>query len=204
MILNWLSQNYIEILGAVTGLIYLYFSVNKIIWLWPFGIITSVLYTLVFFNARLFADMSLQVYYFFISIYGWYYWLKGNGRSGAGVQSQEKHELPVRRITPKILYISILIIIFLTVLSGYFLHNFTGSSLPYWDAFTTSASVVATWMLARKLLENWLFWIIIDLVSMGMYIYKGLYPTSVLFLIYSLIAILGYLNWKKDWKKLNE
>jgi nicotinamide mononucleotide transporter len=204
MIYNWLSQNYIEILGAITGLIYLYFSVNKIIWLWPFGIITSLLYSWVFYETRLFADMSLQLYYFFISIYGWHYWLRGNRRMLEEDEIHKTNELPVNRIKPGVLYLSLALIVLLTIISGYFLKNYVSSSLPYWDAFTTSASVVATWMLARKLLENWLFWIVIDFVSMGMYIYKGLYPTAILFLVYSLIAILGYLNWKKDWKKLNE
>ncbi|MGC9344802.1 MAG: nicotinamide riboside transporter PnuC, partial [Bacteroidales bacterium] len=162
MIYHWLSQNYIEVLGAITGLIYLYFSVNKIIWLWPFGIITSILYTWVFFESRLFADMSLQVYYFFISIYGWYYWLKGNGKGKSDDNGGGKHEIPVRRIKQPVLFISLLIIVFLTMASGYFLKAYANSSLPYWDAFTTSASVVATWMLARKLIENWLFWIVID------------------------------------------
>lgn len=197
MFINWLTQNYIEILGAVTGLIYLYFSVNKIIWLWPFGILTSLLYTWVFFSSRLYADMSLQVYYFFISIYGWYYWLRG------GVKNNQE-EAPVIRIRKNTFLISLLIISLLTALSGVFLKNYANSSLPYWDAFTTSASIVATWMLARKMLENWLYWVIIDLVSMFMYIYKGLYPTAFLFLVYSVIAVLGYYNWKKDWKSINE
>lgn len=203
MVYNWLAQNYIEILGAITGLIYLYFSVNKLIWLWPFGIITSLLYTWVFYQSRLYADMSLQVYYFFISIYGWYFWLRGSG-SDRDTENGKDEGLPVRKVRLKVLYWLLLVIIVLTVISGYFLKNYAGSSLPYWDAFTTSASIVATWMLARKLLENWLFWIVIDLVSMGMYIFKGLYPTAVLFLVYSLIAILGYLNWKKDWKPSTE
>ena len=90
--------------------------------------------------------------------------------------------------------------LFLTIISGYILTNFTESTLPWWDAFTTSASIVAMWMLARKILENWLFWVVIDLVSMGMYIYKGLFPTVVLFFVYSTVAIVGYFEWRKDIK----
>ena len=200
MFFNWLTQNYIEILGAVTGLVYLYFSVNKIIWLWPFGILTSLLYAWVFFKTRLYADMSLQVYYFFISIYGWYFWLRG------GVKDNEKNagEAPVTRVDKFTLSVLLVLVLILSLISGHFLKNYANSSLPYWDAFTTSASIVATWMLARKMIENWLFWIIIDLISMGIYIYKGLYPTSVLFLVYSIIAVFGYLNWKKDWTALKE
>ena len=90
--------------------------------------------------------------------------------------------------------------IVLTLISGYILSGYTNSDLPWLDAFTTSASIVAMWMLARKILENWLFWIIIDIVSMGMYIYKGLFPTVILFFVYSTVAIIGYYEWRKDLK----
>lgn len=136
--------------------------------------------------------MSLQVYYFFVSIYGWYYWSKGRVKN-------DKSELPIARLSSRLFLILGLLIILLTIISGYFLKNYTGSSLPFLDAFTTSASLIATWMLARKMLENWLFWIVIDMVSMFMYIYKELYATAVLFLIYSIIAYYGYKKWKKDW-----
>ncbi len=192
MFINWVFQNYIEILGAIIALIYLYFSVNKLIWLWPFGMLSSLIYTWVFFHSRLYADMSLQVYYFLVSIYGWYYWSK------KGLKN-DKSELPIARLRPGLFYSLLFLIFILTVSSGYFLKNYADSSLPYWDAFTTSASIVATWMLARKILENWLFWIIIDMVSMFMYVYKELYATAGLFLIYSVIAYFGYLKWKKDW-----
>src|SRR6056297_2847827 len=111
MFINWLTQNYIEILGAIIALIYLYFSVNKLIWLWPFGILSSLIYTWVFFHSRLYADMSLQVYYFFVSIYGWYYWSK------EGVKN-DKSELPIARLSSKIFLILIFLIILLTIISG--------------------------------------------------------------------------------------
>ncbi len=195
MITEWFLNNYIEVLGAVSGLIYLYFSIRQIIWLWPLGIITSVLYIYVFYQARFYADMSLQVYYFFISIYGWYHWLHGSKRKNSDEQ------IPVTTVRPDMWTILIGACLVLTVLSGYFLDNHTDSPLPYLDAFTTSASVVATWMLARKMIENWLFWVVIDAVSMGMYIYKGLYPTVVLFLVYTFMAFIGYRQWKADLKK---
>jgi len=193
-IITWLSANYVEILGALAALVYLYFSVNRIIWLWPFGIITSLLYTWVFFHNQLYADMSLQVYYFFISIYGWYFWVRGK-RKG------DKDGVAITRIKQNVLVLSLLFTAVLTLMAGYYLSNYTDSALPYWDAFTTSASIAATWMLARKILENWLFWVVIDLVSTGMYIFKGLYPTAILFLVYTVIAVAGYYNWKKAWLK---
>jgi nicotinamide mononucleotide transporter len=192
MIFDWVIKSYIEILGVLTGLIYLYFSVKQIIWLWPFGILTSLLYMYVFYNAGFYADMSLQIYYFFISIYGWFHWLKGNKDSSRG--------LKVSSISKKEWLIYILITILLTIIFGVILSHLHGSNLPYWDAFTTSASVIATWMLARKIIENWLWWVVIDIVSLGMYLYKGLYPTLLLFAFYTTMAIIGYLQWKKDLK----
>jgi len=185
---SWISQNYIEVLGAVTGLIYLYFSIKQIIWLWPLGIITSVLYIYVFYTSKFYADMSLQVYYFFVSIYGWYHWKKGSTGK----------ELPVITASWLFLVLSILVSGLLTLVIGYILKNYTDSPFPYLDAFTTAGSIVATWMLARKYLEQWIFWIIIDLVSMGMYIYKDLYPTAGLFLVYTTMAWIGYKQWKRD------
>lgn len=197
MTLIWLWENSIEVLGAIAGLIYLYFSLKQIIYLWPLGILSALLYVVVFYNSRLYADMSLQVYYFFISIYGWYFWFNGGVKTNEG-----RYKLKVSRLSKKMWLILLSLILILTLISGYILSNYTNSSLPWWDAFTTSASIVATWMLARKILENWLFWIVIDLVSLLMYIYKGLYPTVFLFFVYSSMAFAGYFKWKKDIKRV--
>lgn len=194
MIFSWLSENYIEVLGCITGLIYLYFSIRQIIWLWPLGILTSFLYIFVFFNSKFYAGMALQLYYFIISIYGWYYWIKGGESSGG-------QKIQIITATLKDWSIFVIVTSILSVLIGYGLDNYTDSPLPYWDAFTTSGSIVATWMLARKFLENWLFWIVIDFISMGTYIYKDLYPTVLLFFVYTSMAGIGYINWKKDLKK---
>ena len=197
MIQIWLGDNIVEVLGAIAGLIYLYFSLKQIIYLWPLGILSSLLYVVVFYNSRLYADMSLQVYYFFISIYGWYFWSKGSVKTNIGIE-----KLQISRLSKKMWLILLMIIIVLTLISGFVLSKYTNSSLPWWDAFTTSASIVATWMLARKILENWLFWIVIDIVSLLMYIYKGLYPTVLLFFVYSSMAFAGYFKWKKDLKRI--
>ncbi len=187
----FVSDLLVEIIGAVTGLIYLYFSIRQNIWLWPWGIITSLIYVYVFFNAKFYADMSLQFYYLGISIYGWFFW--------RSVQRSDRKKLSsvVRASSVEwIVFVSVTIL--LTWVFGYGLDNFTDSPLPFWDAFTTAGSVVATWMLARKYLEHWLFWIVIDIVSLGTYIYKGLYPTVVLFSVYSAMAAIGYFQWKKE------
>lgn len=191
MFINWFLKNYIEILGALSGLIYLFFSIRQLVWLWPLGIISSLFYTYIFFTAKFYADMGLQVYYFFISFYGWYNWIYGKtGDSG----------LPVKKASYVLLIILIILTFIITFIIAGVLTNYTDSPLPFWDALTTAGGIVATWMLARKIIEHWLFWIIIDAISMGLYIYKGLYPTSILFFVYFTMAAIGYINWKKDLK----
>ena len=190
---DWIADNFLELFGALTGLIYLYFSYRKLIWLWPFGIITSSLYIFVCFRSGFYADMSLQIYYVAVSIYGWWFWIKGQN------PGPEQHaEVPVTRLNLSGWLWSVGISLLLTYLIFLLLNNFTDSTVPLGDAFTTAFSIVATWLLARKILENWLFWIVIDLVSLALYIYKGLYPTSILFLIYTIIALAGYFQWKNE------
>ncbi|MBL7113262.1 MAG: nicotinamide mononucleotide transporter [Bacteroidales bacterium] len=189
--INWLSDNYIEILGVITSLVYLYFSYHQKIWLWPFGIISSALFIFIFYNARFYADMSLQGYYLVISIYGWYHWV-------AGARVRKEMKLPVTR-TP-VNSVIILSILFFILWAGIFLilSRFTDSDVPVGDAFTTAGGIIGTWMLARKKLENWLVWIIVDAVAALLYFYKGMYPTVILYIIFAVIALFGYLRWKKD------
>jgi nicotinamide mononucleotide transporter len=188
---SWFSGNYVEVLGVITSLVYLYFSVRQIIWLWPFGIISSALFILIFFNSKFYADMGLQVYYLGVSMYGWVYWSRG------GVDRDEKSTLPVRRITRRLaagLSVTGILLFFGIV---YILKTFTDSDVPWGDGFTTAGSIVATWMLARKLLEHWLVWIVIDSVAGGLYFYKELYPSFLLYLIFTVIAVVGYRQWRK-------
>lgn len=189
--------NFTELFGVLTAFIYLYFSVKQKIWLWPFGILTSLSYMVIFFSSRLYADMGLQVYYFFVSIYGWYFWTFSKRRGN-------KDKLPVVTTSGKEYSILILVSLVLYVLIVVALKNIPpmlgipASDLLWWDAFTTALSITATWMLARKMIEQWIIWVLVDTVSMILYIYKGLYPTAVLFFIYSFIAVYGYTQWRKD------
>ncbi len=190
--IGWFRGSYIEVTGVITSLVYLYFSVRQIIWLWPFGIISSALFILIFFNSKFYADMGLQVYYLGVSIYGWIYWSRG------GVGRVEKSTLPVSRVSrPLMIILSVTgIVILLGIV--YILKHFTDSDVPWGDGFTTAGSIIATWMLARKVLEHWLVWIVIDAVAAGLYFYKGLYPSFLLYLIYAIIAVIGYFQWKKS------
>jgi len=190
--ISWFSGNYIEVLGVITGLVYLYFSVRQIIWLWPFGIISSALFILIFFNSKFYADMGLQVYYLGVSIYGWIYWSRG------AVDRDEQSTLPVRRINRQQALVLSMTGILLLLGIVYVLKQFTDSDVPWGDGFTTAGSIVATWMLARKILEHWMVWVVVDIVAAGLYFYKGLYPSFLLYLIFTIIAVVGFYQWKKS------
>lgn len=190
--ISWFSGNYVEVLGVITSLVYLYFSVRQIIWLWPFGIISSALFILIFFNSKFYADMGLQVYYLGVSIYGWIYWSRGV------VDRSEKSTLPVIRISRQLAWVLLVTGIVIMLGIVYVLKNFTDSDVPWGDGFTTAGSIVATWMLARKILEHWLVWVVVDSVAAGLYFYKGLYPSFLLYLIFTIIAVVGYFHWKRS------
>ncbi len=188
--MEWLAEHYIEVFGALTGIIYVVLEIRQSIWLWPLGLLTSGIYVWVFYSTGFYADMGLQAYYVLISIYGWYWWLRGAQKFDSG-------RLPVVRIKRKPAVVLFLVFLFLFAAIWYILNNYTDSSVPVGDAFTTALSIVATWMLARKIIEHWILWVVADIVSMGLYIYKGLYPTVILFVVYTVMAVIGYREWRK-------
>lgn len=193
-LVEFVFHNRLEIAGVIFSVIYLYFSITRKIWLWPFGILSAVFYILIYFNSRFYADMGLQVYYVLISVYGWWNWT----RKLPGEDQADK--LLVRKMTGKEWKLLVPVLFIIWALLYVVLITVTDSDVPLGDSFTTAGGVVATWMLARKIIEHWFFWIIIDLVSAGLYVYKGLYPTSILFIVYTTMAVVGYLSWKKEMK----
>ncbi len=202
---DWLSDNYIEVFGALAGIIYVFLEIRQTVWLWPVGIITSAVYIWVFFTSKFYADMSLQVYYLVISCMGWYWWSKGIGiknegkteESGNKISDNGKKELEVTRISLKVSIVLFMVFVLLNALMWIILSHFTDSPVPGWDSFITSLSIVATWMLARKIYEHWLLWIVVNSVSSVLFLIKGLYPTVVLYMIYGIMSFAGLIAWKK-------
>ena len=194
LIIKWLSGNYIELLGAILGIVYIFFSIKQSILTWPVGLLTSVLYVWVFLVSKLYADMGLQMYYVVISIYGWYEWLFG--------KKTDDHAEPVKvsRITARLGLVLSVVSVLLFFLIWFILKNYTDSPVPMADSLVTSLSIVATWMLARKILEHWLIWIFVDAFSIGLFIYKDLLPTVVLFVVYTVMAYIGYREWLREYK----
>jgi nicotinamide mononucleotide transporter len=196
LLLDWTFSHKIELGGTVFGLIYIIFSIRQSLYTWPTGIITSLLYCLVFFDAKIYAGMLLQGYYLVISFYGWWSW-KHSGEPGSG-----EEKLQVSR-TASDLWVRLFILnLLITLVMYYILGRYTDSPVPLGDAFTTSLSIIATWMLARKKLEHWIIWIFIDLISAAIYLNRGLYSTVFLFVVYTIMAGIGYYEWQKEPRKL--
>ena len=179
-------MNPLEDVAAVFGIISVYLSVRQNIWSWPTAIVNVGLYTIVFYHSRLYADMGLQVVYVIISIYGWYEWLYG----GKG-----HTELQVSRTSRRLGAMLVGIGIVSALVLGTLLHR-TSDAAPYLDATTTTTSLVAQWMMTRKLLENWVIWVAVDVVYIGLYIYRDLYVTSLLYLVFLILSVMGYRQWK--------
>ena len=187
---EYLMANWVEITGAVLSVVYLILSIREKAGLWIFGFISSALYVVVFFESKFYADMSLQFYYLAVSVYGWISWRQKTTATETG-------SLPVTLIPRKqypgyVIAIAVTYLIYFAVLKGW-----TDSPVPVLDSLVGALSVIATWMLARKKIENWLFWIVADALAAGLFVYKGLYPTVVLYLIYTVMAVVGYFEWKK-------
>ena len=199
--IDWLNQSItfagitttvLEILGFLTGAVCVYLNTRQNVLGWFFGIINAVLYVVVFWQVKLYADMSLQGYYFFTSIYGWWMWLYG-GKSHDGISVSN---------TPSKLY-GIFVVIFIggTLLWGFLLGRFTNASLTYVDSALTIASLIAQWMMVRKYIQNWIVWIVADACYTVMYFYKNLHLTAILYAVFLALAVMGYVQWKRDLKK---
>lgn len=191
----WFQEHAIEIFGAITGILYVFLEIKQNIWLWPLGIVTSALYIFIFYNSGFYADMGLQWYYLLISIYGWRLWSRKEEADTSG--ENEAKGIKPQSAAPVTASILVVLSVFLFIIIRFVLIRYTDSTIPGWDAFTTALSIVATWMLAKKLIEHWFIWFIVNIVSVGLYFYKGLYPTVALFIVYAIMAIVGFLQWRK-------
>ncbi len=163
--------------------------------MWIVGLLTSLTYVFVFFFAKIYADMGLNIYYVAISIYGWREWAKGNDL--AQTETSNDSSIVYRHTTLPLLVRIVAVIVALQLLLYAILRYLTDSPIPIGDAFTTAVGIVATWMLARRIIEHWLFWVVVNFVSVYLYYLRELYPTMLLYTAYGLLALIGYYTWKK-------
>jgi len=187
--INWLNQNWLELFGVASTILYLVLSIRQSIWLWPLGALSSGLYVAIYFVNKFYADMGLQVYYLIISIYGFYVWARHKTKEGK--------TLKICSPTKSQWIMLILATVFTFGLLYWILSAFTDSPIPVGDAFTTALAITATWMLTRKMIEQWLIFIVADAVSAFLYATKGMQLTTFLYVIYTIMAIVGYMKWKK-------
>ncbi len=179
----------LELVAALVGALSVYLSVRQNIWSWPTAIVNVVLYTLVFYDAKLYADMGLQVIYAVLSVYGWYEWLHGG---------ENKTELHVTRTGRRLAIVLSLIGVAGAAVLGVILRGATDAALPFMDSFLSSTSLIAQWMMTKKKLENWIVWIAVDVLYVGMFAFKHLYLTSALYAVFLGLAVRGYIDWRRS------
>ena len=184
-------MQWIEWIAAIAGAISVYLSARENIWSWPTAIVNVGLYIIVFRRTGLYSDMGLQVVYLVLSIYGWYEWLYGGkNRSALRVSRASAREWLVA--TP-------VAVLFWLILARY-TATLPGVALPFLDSGLTTLSLVAQWMMTRKILENWVLWIVADIVYVPMYVYKGLPVTAALYAIFLALAVLGLRSWRRSYQ----
>jgi len=182
-------MNGLEITAAGFGVVSVYLSVRQNIWSWPTAIVSVGMYTLVFYRSRLYADMGLQVVYVVLSLYGWYQWLYGGSN---------RTELKVSRTGRRVAFVLFAAVLTSAAILGTLLHRHTDAAIPYVDSLTTSTSLAAQWMMTRKLVENWLVWVAVDVVYIAMFINRSLHVTAVLYAVYLVLAAVGYFKWRHE------
>ena len=179
----------LEVVGAVTGVVAVWLTTRQKIWCWPVGIVSVLLYVLVFYEARLYATMGLQVVYAGLAIYGWYAWTKGGQGDGP---------LLVSRASSRTRLVAAGVGAALTLGLGTWLGMRTDEALPFTDAAVTSVSLIAQWMQTRKLIDNWWLWLAVDAVYVGMNLSQGLVPTAGLYAVYTALAVAGLREWRRS------
>jgi nicotinamide mononucleotide transporter len=184
----------LEIVAVAVTLLAVYLTARQVIWCWPLGMLSVTLYTMVFYQARLYADMGLQGLYFALAAYGWWAWLHGG---------EEHGELAVSRASRSLLLLLGAIGTLVAVTLGLTLHRYTDASLPFLDSALTAFSIVGQWMQTRKLLEAWLVWLAVDVFYVGMFLYKELYPTAGLYAVFLYLAVLGFVEWRRSMREVS-
>ncbi len=190
---TWLQeQSLLETIGVITGILCVYLAAKNNIWSWPIAIVSVGIYIVIFLEAKLYADTGLQVYFLAMNIYGWWFWSR---------KPADAPKVPVKRISKKEILLSLLGIGVFTAFIGFFLYHKTDAAFPFVDSFCTACSLVAQIFLARKVVENWLIWIFVDIIYVGVYLAKGLHLTAGMYALYIYIALMGYLAWRKEFNQ---
>ena len=177
-----------ELIGVAFGLLSVYLTVREQIWLWPTGIVSVAAFAVLFYDIKLYADMLLQIFFLVTSVQGWYYWKRGG---------RDRGEPPITLLTPRQRLIGLVGLLAAIALVGALFARYTDAHIPFWDAAASGTSVVAQLLLMRKKLENWYLWIAVDVLSVGIYVYKQVYLTAGLYVVFLALAVAGLLAWRR-------
>ncbi|MBN7809812.1 nicotinamide mononucleotide transporter [Algoriphagus sp. H41] len=183
------NMTWLEGIAVFFGIASVFYSMREHIWVYPTGLISTSIYVWICFEYKLYADMGINAYYFGMSIYGWYVWTHPR---------EDQPVLPVTWLSGKGWGYSALLFAASYAVLSQVLARFTDSDVPYWDSFTTASAFVGMWLMAKKKVENWYFWLLTDLVSMPLYFYKGLVLTSFQYLVFTVLATMGLIAWVKS------
>ena len=178
-----------EVIAVALAVAYLLLAVRQNIWCWAAALASTAIYMVIFFEAALVMESALQVFYAAMAVYGWWQWRQGG---------PDHNALAVSRWTPRRHVLAVGAIAVATLISGALLDAHTDAAMPYLDSFTTWAAMLTTWMVARKILENWVYWFVIDSVSIYLYVSRELYLTALLFVAYLVIIVFGNRAWRRD------
>lgn len=180
-----------EVLAVGLGIAYLLLAVRQSLWCWYAAFLSTAIFLVLFWHVNLMMESGLQVYYLAMAVYGWWQWQYG---------SQDHDKLRISSWSARHHLSAVSVVLLASVVSGALLTQYTDAALPYLDSFTTWGSVLTTWMVARKVLENWLYWLVIDSISIYLYIDRELYLTAALFAVYLVIVIFGYRKWLSSYR----
>ncbi|MBP3548289.1 MAG: nicotinamide mononucleotide transporter [Alistipes sp.] len=189
--MDWSSI--LQIVGTTLGLIYLWLEYKANIWVWVVSALMAITHGTLYLNSGIYADAAMQLYYLLAAIYGLVVWKRNSKDEKSG---SIKHT-PVRWILPLVAVYAVLHVVIYFVLT-----QFTDSSVPFLDSMSTALCVVATWMLSRKLVEQWLVWLVVDMISVGLYFYKGIPLTALLYTLYCVLAVAGYMRWRRECRRV--
>ena len=156
---------------------------------WPLAIVSSLLYFALFWNSRLYGDASLQIFFAVVALWGWWQWLRGTADDGGALR--------VRSLPASSRWWLLAALAAAWPVTGLFLKTYTDTDVPWWDAFPTAASVIGQWLLGRKYIENWLAWIVVNVVSVGLFAYKGLWLTTLLYTLFIAMSFAGWRAWQR-------
>lgn len=181
-------MNTLEWVAAGLGVINVGLLVRRSIWNYPFGLAMVALYFFVFYEAKLYSDMLLQVFFFVVQLYGWWNWVQAKRETG---------DVPVGLLSPAVRLSWLAGIVAASLAWGFAMHRFTDAAYPFIDAFVAGASIAAQILLARRKLENWVLWILVDAVAIGLYWSRGLQWTSGLYVLLLLLSVAGFIDWRR-------